>query len=127
MAREVYYVEFIDGKEMFWFSNYRDAFHSSCITEHSHIFSGHPRMISEIMLWEESFGFIPWNAVAKLYDRLDLDDYSAADDIKNDYLTINEGKDGKNYLWYLDENKEGAIRLDDLKFILADETKELFC
>ena len=58
-----------------------------------------------------------------LYDYLDLDVESAEEDYNNNYLTINKGKDGQDYLYYLDDNKEVALNIETGKIV--KETEEL--
>ena len=58
-----------------------------------------------------------------LYDYMDLDVESVQTDIDNDYLTINEARDGQDYLYYLDEDKEAALNIKTGK--IAKETEEL--
>lgn len=65
---------------------------------------------------------------AKLYDHLDCY-YSSEmmrNDIENDYLTLNEGRDGKDYLVYVDENRCAAIRLNDEVIIDDYQCEDLF-
>ena len=58
-----------------------------------------------------------------LYDYLDLDVESVQTDIDNDYLTINEARDGQDYLYYLDESKDVALNIATGKIV--KETEEL--
>jgi hypothetical protein len=64
---------------------------------------------------------------AKLYDHLDC--YYSSEmmrsDIENDYLTLNEGRDGNEYLVYVDENRCAAIRLSDEVIIEDDQCEVL--
>lgn len=62
-----------------------------------------------------------------LYDYLDLDVESAEEDYNNNYLTINKGKDGQDYLYYLDGNKEGALNIATGKIITdLEELERIF-
>ena len=62
-----------------------------------------------------------------LYDYMDLDVESAEEDYNNNYLTINEARDGQDYLYYLDGNKEGALNIKTGKIITnKDELESLF-
>jgi hypothetical protein len=58
-----------------------------------------------------------------LYDYMDLDVECVPEDIDNDYLTINEARDGQDYLYYLDDNKEVALNIETEKIV--KETEEL--
>lgn len=65
---------------------------------------------------------------AKLYAHLDCY-YSSEmmrNDIENDYLTLNEGRDGNDYLVCVDENRCAAIRLNDEVIIDDDQCEDLF-
>ncbi|HPZ24182.1 MAG TPA: hypothetical protein PLC25_05025 [Bacilli bacterium] len=62
-----------------------------------------------------------------LYDYLDLDVESVQTDIDNDYLTINKGKDGQDYLYYLDESKDVALNIATGKIITdLEELERIF-
>ena len=64
-----------------------------------------------------------------LYDYLEFDNNGrdVTPDIKNGYLTINEGKDGQDYLYYLDESKDVALNIATGKIITnKDELESLF-
>ena len=62
-----------------------------------------------------------------LYDYLDLDVESAEEDYNNNYLTINKGKDGQDYLYYLDESKDVALNIATGKIITdLEELERLF-
>ena len=62
--------------------------------------------------------------ITRLYEYIGYDGDSIMDDIKNDYLTENEGRDGHWYIWYLDSNYNAAIR-DDGKIIDEDDIENL--
>ena len=63
----------------------------------------------------------------QLYNYMDHDPQYIEEDCEHDYLTNNTGRDGRDYLWYLDENKSVAIDILTGE-IIDDETKidELF-
>lgn len=62
-----------------------------------------------------------------LYDYLDLDVESAEEDYNNNYLTINKGKDGQDYLYYLDESKDVALNIATGKIITdLEELERIF-
>lgn len=65
--------------------------------------------------------------IEKLYKWIGHDVSEAEEDIKHDYLTENTGRDGKDYLWYLDETTNAVIDADGN--ICEDENAidELFC
>lgn len=64
------------------------------------------------------------NACKKLVEKLfgGENEIDIEENLKNDYLSICTGRDKKNYVWYCDENKNGAINIDTLEFI-DDEDK----
>ena len=50
--------------------------------------------------------------IVNLYNELYGDELvDIVKDYKNGYLTINEGRDGNEYAWYSDENKNKAVNL----------------
>ena len=62
-----------------------------------------------------------------LYDYMDLDVECIPEDIDNDYLTINEARDGQDYLYYLDDNKEVALNIETGKIITdLEELERIF-
>ena len=68
--------------------------------------------------------------IKKLYDYLNLNIESVENDYAHDYLTLNKGRDGKDYYWYLDteNNKEGIIRIEDNEIITDKKViEDLFC
>lgn len=64
-------------------------------------------------------------AAILLYDDLSMDSENIAEDYEHDYLTLNTGRDGRIYAWYIDEVRDGAICVDDLK-ILDEEEIEMY-
>lgn len=44
-----------------------------------------------------------------------------------DYLTINRGRDGKTYVWYMDEQYNVAADIESGKFLTAEEIEKNFC
>lgn len=64
----------------------------------------------------------------KLYDYLGFEysEWSVSCDLEYDYLTINDGRDGKTYLVYVDETHCAAIRVDDGEIVKEDECEDLF-
>ncbi len=65
--------------------------------------------------------------IGKLYDYIGHDVADADDDIKNDYLTENTGRDGKDYLWYADETTNAIIDADGNITEDNSTIEELFC
>ena len=59
-------------------------------------------------------------AIEKLYRYMGHDIESVEKDMKHDYLTENEGRNGRTYLWYLDNSECVAIDLETLE-IYEDE------
>lgn len=58
--------------------------------------------------------------IKKLYDYLILGNIDfeymkdmIREDYRNGYLTLNRGRDGKDYYYYFDGDKEGIIRIED--------------
>ena len=64
-------------------------------------------------------------AIEKLYKEIGFED--VLNDIKNDYLTENTCRNGKEVLWYLDENKSVAIYVDSLEFLTEEDIEEQLC
>lgn len=68
------------------------------------------------------------NNIEKLYSYMGRDFANIQTDMDCDFLTENTGRDGKDYYWYLDDNRDVAIREEDGAIIDDQETiKELFC
>ena len=44
-----------------------------------------------------------------------------------DYLTQNTGRDGEEYIWYMDEHVSVAVRVSDGVELTADEIEKNFC
>lgn len=69
---------------------------------------------------QEAYEFVTQNGlVKKLYDYLwyGVTKKDIMDDLEHDYLTINDGFDGKTYIWYTDEINDVAIRVEDGKIV----------
>lgn len=68
------------------------------------------------MTLHEAYALVSENDMAKkLYDYIEheyIEELVMAD-IDHDYLTINEGMNGKTYIWYADGVCEGAICIED--------------
>ena len=68
------------------------------------------------------------NYIEKLYNYIERDLENVKTDMDCDFLTENTGRDGKDYYWYLDDNRDVAIREEDGAIIDDQETiNELFC
>ena len=65
--------------------------------------------------------------VKKLYDHLGISTDGLANDVKCDFLTQNEGRDGKRYLWYMDSGKQAVIDAEGNVIDDYDKIDELFC
>lgn len=65
--------------------------------------------------------------VEKLYKWIGHDLGDVENDIEHDYLTENTGRDGKDYLWYLDETTNAIIDVDGNICEDDDRIDELFC
>lgn len=52
------------------------------------------------------------DAVKTLYNHIDMDTDSIQADMDHDYLTQNEGRNGREYLWYMDNETCAAIDLE---------------
>lgn len=81
------------------------------------------------MTSQEVYKIATKNGLAKrLYDWIEHE-YSEDEvrgDIDHDYLTINEGRDDKDYLVYLDESACAAICIDSGRIVGVDECDRLF-
>lgn len=69
------------------------------------------------------------NLAKKLYEYIGLiyNERMIRSDIINGYLTFNEGFDGNDYVWYMDESHYAAIRESDGEIIGdPDKLDELF-
>lgn len=64
------------------------------------------------------------NLVKKLYDYLDFELDNVANDIEHDYLTRNESN-GKEYYWYMDENKNALIDMEGNIITDEDEIQKI--
>ncbi len=62
--------------------------------------------------------------VKKLYDYLDFELDNVANDIEHDYLTRNESN-GKEYYWYMDENKNALIDMEGNIITDEDEIQKI--
>lgn len=62
--------------------------------------------------------------VKKLYDYLDFEPDNVANDIEHDYLTRNESN-GKEYYWYMDENKNALIDMEGNIITDEDEIQKI--
>ena len=65
-------------------------------------------------------------AITELYDHIGREISHVEDDFCNDTLTINTGRDGEDYAWYLDDTNDVAINLNTFDIIGSDKTSELF-
>ncbi len=65
--------------------------------------------------------------VEKLYKWIGHDLGEVENDIEHDYLTENTGRDGKDYLWYLDETTNAIIDADGNICEDNGRIDELFC
>lgn len=65
--------------------------------------------------------------IQKLYDHIGHDMDGIENDIKFDFLTQNEGRDGKQYLWYMDSGMMAIIDEDGNISEDHDKIDELFC
>ena len=55
----------------------------------------------------------------------DYDDEAIKNLVEHDYITINEGRDGISYAWYVDESVNEAVSVNDLKRLSQDEIEKL--
>ena len=63
----------------------------------------------------------------KLYNHLGLNTDNLPEDLANDYLTENRGRDGQDYLWYFDGATGGAINTTTGEIITDEaELEKLF-
>ena len=63
--------------------------------------------------------------IIKLYNHVGIptEEDSIIEDEENSYLTLNVGRDGKDYFWYVDENHSVAINIETKEII--DEEEQL--
>lgn len=76
------------------------------------------------MALESAYEFVTRNGLARrLYNYLCYRDTKKdiMNDLEHDYLTINDGFDGKTYIWYADEINDVAIRVEDGRIIDGTE------
>lgn len=67
-------------------------------------------------------------AAKKLYEYMGHDFDSISNDMEHDYLTENPGRNGRSYLWYMDETECVAIDIETLEIHEDEEFfKEQFC
>ena len=65
-------------------------------------------------------------ALVKMKEELQYTEWNILEDYKNNYLTINTGRSGKDYLWYMDDKYNVCISLDTLD-IIDNNMEEEFC
>ena len=46
---------------------------------------------------------------------------------EKDMLTVNTGRDGRSYVWYLDGRRSAAADLETGRFLSEEEIEEQFC
>jgi hypothetical protein len=63
-------------------------------------------------------------AVKKLYNYLDKEAWDAEEDYRDDYLTVNKARNGREVVWYLDNERSEALYVDRLEWLDEDEIKE---
>ena len=82
------------------------------------------------MTLQEAYEYVTHDGLAKkLYDYMghEYSKEAVLNDLKHDYLTINDGFDGISYIWYADSVNDAAIRVYDGEIIGdPDKIKELF-
>lgn len=54
----------------------------------------------------------------------DSDLMSVIDNLRHDYLTVNNGRDGKKYIWYMDESNNIILRLDTMSVVVDNSNKK---
>lgn len=64
-------------------------------------------------------------ALKKLYEEIGFE--NVLSDIENDYLTENSCRNGRDVLWYMDENNNVAIYIDTLEFLTEEEIEKELC
>lgn len=67
------------------------------------------------------------DAIKKIYESLNMDGESLFEDIKNDYITLNQARNGRAVVWYLAENAEMAVYTDDLSELSQEEIEIELC
>lgn len=65
-------------------------------------------------------------AITKLYEELS-GEHNVIEDINNDYLTENTCRNGREVLWYMDNDTCKAIYIDTLDFLSEEEIEKELC
>lgn len=82
------------------------------------------KMMEEIIKGEKMSTLL---AIKKLYSKLN-GEHDVLEDIKNDKLTENKGRNGRLVIWYLDvDGNEAAIYVDTLEFLDKEEIERELC
>lgn len=68
-------------------------------------------------------------AIAIIYNIIGIkpDKNQIEQDQEHDYLTVNIARNGKNVIWYLDENYNVAVYTDTLEQLSENEIEEQLC
>ena len=66
-------------------------------------------------------------AIRKLYSKMNMDENSIQDDMKNNYLSECIARNGKKVWWYLDNERCGAIYEDTLEMLTEEEVENELC
>lgn len=96
-----------------YYSNYDDEYAPDANREYEEV--DEPDLLSDREL------------IQKLYDHIGHHMDGVENDIKFDFLTQNEGRDGKQYLWYMDSGMMAIIDEDGNISEDHDKIDELFC
>lgn len=84
-----------------------------------------PPLWGEKLLLEKLEGMVA--RITELYNHMEVNKETIENDWEHDYLTINTGRDGKDYIWYLDDKKNAAINLSNGEIIDNEqEIEKLF-
>jgi hypothetical protein len=49
---------------------------------------------------------------------------SVINNLKHDYLTVNNGRDGAEYIWYMDEGNNIILKLDTMSVVVDNSNKK---
>lgn len=64
-------------------------------------------------------------AIEKIYNK--IGNRNIIDYIRHEYLTENTCRNGRDVLWFMDEDNNVAIYIDTLEFLTEEEIEEQLC
>ncbi len=66
-------------------------------------------------------------AIKKVYELIGFETPEIIFDIRDDYLTEHEARNGRNVIWYLDETYNVAVYTDTLEVLSDEEIEKELC